>query len=132
MQRMKKMTVGALVAAALALSACATLSMSAKTKLQPDGLSAARVSVDGDKSIEIMNSDAKPHQIYSHDCPALSSAVLEPGQSFVAFLGEGPKTCHYQDLLNPEASSFQGTVEVRPSTRSPITWYGGAHSASIH
>jgi hypothetical protein len=124
------MATGALVAGALALSACATTSTTARSTatatatLEANGLSAARISVEGDRSIAIVNSDSRPHQIYSHDCPELSSTVLEPGQSFVMQLGDGPKTCHFQDLLDPLAPEFRGTVDVGPSSRSPVTWRG--------
>jgi hypothetical protein len=97
---------------------------SATVTVEPSGLSAARVSVEGDRSIAILNADTKPHQIYSYDCPELSSTILAPGQRFVMQLGDGPKTCHFQDLLNPLAPELHGTVDVGPSSRSPITWRG--------
>ena len=136
MLRMKGFAVYALVAGALAFSACATTSTRAPSptaQLQPNGLSAAAVAIDGDKPIEILNSDSRAHQIYSHDCPELASEVLEPGQRFIANLGDGPKTCHFQDLLYPLAAQFHGTVEVRPTEKAPFTWsgYSSASSSSV-
>ncbi len=58
------------------------------------------------------NDDSRPHEIYSNDCPELGSQLLPPGQTFATTVAEGPKTCHFQDLLAPAAPELTGTVRV--------------------
>lgn len=63
-------------------------------------------------SVHFVNTDARPHEIYSSDCGELSSTLLEPGDQYLATVGLGPKVCHFQDLLAPGASEYWGTIEV--------------------
>jgi len=58
------------------------------------------------------NDDVRPHEVYSNDCPELGSQLLPPGRTFAAQVAEGPKTCHFQDLLAPAAPELSGTVRV--------------------
>src|SRR5215468_6585319 len=104
------------VAGAVALSACAATAGVSRPPvtetLAQGGVSASRVSIDTDGALHFRNADEKPHQIYSNDCPELSSTIIEPGQSYQARLGQGPKTCHFEDLLDPLTPGFWGTVDV--------------------
>ena len=67
--------------------------------------------------LTFVNADARPHQIYSPDCGELSSTPLQPGESYTARLGAGPKVCHFQDLFAPLASDYFGVVEVSQDPR---------------
>src|SRR5262245_16426931 len=86
-------------------------------RLGGDGMTPSAMSVDSGSQVAFVNGDTRPHQIYSNDCAELSSSILEPGQSAVARLRNGPKVCHYQDLLAPDSQQYWGTVQVaQPST----------------
>ena len=105
--------------AALALSAlcgCAGLRREARQepmeRLDENGVSAKALRVEAGSVLQFVNADARPHQIYSNDCGELSSTLLRPGETYAVEIGTGPKTCHFQDLLAPLATSYAGTVEV--------------------
>ncbi len=80
--------------------------------LSAAGLSAAAVSVPSAGQIKFVNDDTASHQIASSNCAELASGPLAHGASFIATLGAGPKTCSFNDGLNPSSASFQGSVTV--------------------
>jgi hypothetical protein len=108
----KLMPVLALVGA----SACAAIRSEARSApievLDVNGVSAPTLSVESGAALTFVNGDAKPHQVYSPDCPELASTPLRPGEMYTLALAPGPKVCHFQDLLAPLAGAFAGTVEV--------------------
>jgi hypothetical protein len=118
LQQVAKMTT---LAALLALSACAgivrdTRPPTVTERLDGQGTSAQALSVESGSRLLFMNDDSRPHQIYSNDCPELSSTLLRPGDAFTATIGDGAKVCHFEDLLHPSASEYAGTVGVlRPA-----------------
>src|SRR6266849_3081921 len=81
--------------------------------LAAKGLSAPALSIESGGALTFVNGDAKPHQIYSPDCPELASPALRPGQVYTVTLSPGAKVCHFQDLLAPLAPAYSGTVEVQ-------------------
>ena len=76
------------------------------------GVSAPTLLVEAGTVIQFINGDARPHQIYSHDCSELSSTILYPGDTYAAGIGLGPKLCHFQDPLSPVSRGYSGTVQV--------------------
>jgi len=88
--------------------------------LDANGVASRVLSVDSGGLLTFLNGDGKAHQIYSPECPELDSTILQPGQLHSAALGEGPKVCHFQDLLAP-AAGYGGSVEVRPAPRDPYS-----------
>ena len=107
----------------MAASSCAGLSPQAREPsvevLDSRGLKPPELTVDSGGAVNFVNADRTVHQIYSPECPELASQLLHPGESYRAVLGEGPKTCHFEDLVSPSAEAFAGTVEVRKSRREP-------------
>src|SRR5205823_6619635 len=81
--------------------------------LDAKGVSAPAVSIESGGALTFVNGDAKPHQIYSPDCPELASTALRPGQLYTVILSPGAKICHFQDLLAPLVPAYSGTVEVQ-------------------
>ena len=105
----------------VAASACAAAGRESRQApievLDANGVSAQAVSVESGGALTFMNGDARPHQIYSPDCPELASTALQPGQLYTMTLSDGPKVCHFQDLLDPLAPAWSGTVEVQKPPR---------------
>jgi len=105
----------------VAASACAAAGRESRQApievLDGNGVSAQAVSVESGGALTFMNGDARPHQIYSPDCPELASTALQPGQLYTVTLSDGPKVCHFQDLLDPLAPAWSGTVEVQKPPR---------------
>jgi len=105
----------------VAASACAAAGRESRQApievLDANGVSAQAVSVESGGALTFMNGDARPHQIYSPDCPELASTALQPGQLYTVTLSDGPKVCHFQDLLDPLAPAWSGTVEVQKPPR---------------
>ena len=99
----------------LALAACGSSSAPAAITLRPAGTDPSSISVLGGTLLQFANADTIDHRISSSDCPELSSPTLAAGASFTATVGAGPKTCAFDDALQPSAASFQGTVTVQPS-----------------
>jgi hypothetical protein len=114
LEQMAKMTA---LATFLALSACAGTLREARPaateRLDGQGTSASALSIESGGRLRFVNDDSRPHQIYSNDCPELSSPLLGPGDSFTATVGAGAKVCHFEDLLAPSASAYAGTVGVK-------------------
>jgi plastocyanin len=82
------------------------------------GVSPRERAVESGTLIQFVNEDVRPHEIYSNDCRELGSTTLVPGQAFVVRV-DGPKVCHFQDLLSPAAPEYWGTVRVaEPPTPS--------------
>ena len=105
----------------VAASACAAAGRESRQApievLDANGVSAQAVSVESGGALTFMNGDARPHQIYSPDCPELASTALQPVQLYTVTLSDGPKVCHFQDLLDPLAPAWSGTVEVQKPPR---------------
>jgi len=107
-----------MIAAAGLLGLCGCAGMARGTKPVPEerlderGVSAPAITVEAGGALRFVNADARPHQIYSNDCPELSSTVLNPGDAWSATVGDGIKVCHFHDLLAPLAIPYSGTVEV--------------------
>src|SRR5712692_9713921 len=100
----------------LALMACGgSSSAPAAITLRPAGADPASISVMGGAQLQFTNADSVDHRVASADCPELSSPTLPAGGSFTATMGAGPKTCSFDDALQPSAASFQGTVMVQSS-----------------
>jgi hypothetical protein len=91
-------------------------------RLDEHGLEVQVLMVEAGSMLRFLNADARPHQIYSNDCSELSSTLLNPGDSYSARLGAGPKTCHFQDLLAPVAASYSGTLKVRDADEQRRGW----------
>lgn len=112
-----------LAAGLTALCGCAGMSREAKQasveRLDEGGVSAPFLDVEAGRALQFVNADARPHQIYSNDCGELSSAVLNPGATYAAQVGSGPKLCHFQDLLAPVGTGYSGVVQVRDQP-SPV------------
>ena len=106
----------ALIIGLSAAGACAgTLSKAPQSlvaRLDSKGVTAPERSVESGGVLRFENDDARPHEIYSNDCPELASQLLAPGQAFVTHVDVGPKTCHFQDLLAPAAAEYSGTLRV--------------------
>jgi len=75
------------------------------------GVSPNAITVPSGGKVTFTNNDTAPHQIASADCGELASPSLATGQAFSATL-LGPKTCTYDDGLNPSAAAFDGTITV--------------------
>ncbi len=108
-----------LMIAVLCAGACACAAASREGRQAPielldaKGVSAQAVTIESSGALTFVNGDAKPHQIYSPDCPELASTALRPGQVFTVTVPAGPRVCHFQDLLAPLAVSYSGTVQVQ-------------------
>ena len=89
--------------------------------LDANGVVSPLLTVESGGLLTFLNGDGKAHQIYSPECPELDSTILQPGQLHSAALGEGPKVCHFQDLLAPSAAAYGGSVQVRPAPRDPFS-----------
>ena len=81
-------------------------------RFEERGVSAPALAVESGSVLRFVNSDTRPHQVYSNDCTELSSTVLQPGETYSAQLGPGDKVCHFQDLLAPQSSQYSGTLKV--------------------
>jgi hypothetical protein len=79
------------------------------------GVSQHELALPSGATITYVNDDTRPHQVYSPDCGGLSSLLLSPGDSFVARAPTGPRSCHFQDLLQPSESSYSGAVSIAPA-----------------
>ena len=99
-----------------ALCSCSALNGQVKEplveRLDEQGAKIRMFLADGGASLRFINADTHPHQIYSNDCSELSTTVLNPGDTYTATIGNGPKLCHFQDLLAPLATGYFGTVNV--------------------
>jgi hypothetical protein len=76
------------------------------------GLSTTSIAANSGGQVKFVNQDTVNHQIASTSCSELSSPSLAPNASFTAMMGQGPKSCSFNDALNPSATQFQGTVTV--------------------
>jgi hypothetical protein len=112
----------------LALMACGgSSSVPAAITLRPAGADPTSISVMGGAQLQFANADSIDHRIASSDCAELSSPTLPAGASFTATMGAGPKTCSFDDALQPSAAPFQGTVTVEPSTGGSDAGYGNPY-----
>jgi hypothetical protein len=108
---------GMVVLACVAGCACAAVGKESRQTpielLDANGVNTPALSIESGGAVMFVNGDARPHQIYSPDCPELASTALRPGQVYTAMLSAGPKVCHFQDLLAPLAANYSGTVDVQ-------------------
>ena len=99
------------------LCACAASAMENRRNpielIDAKGISAPALSIASGGALTFVNGDARAHEIYSPDCPELASTALQPGQAYTVTLSQGPKVCHFQDLLAPLAPAWSGTVDVQ-------------------
>jgi hypothetical protein len=63
-------------------------------------------------TLRFVNMDSVAHAISSTGCPGLNTPSIAPGSNASATLPAGPTACDFKDSLNPNATSFQGTVTV--------------------
>jgi hypothetical protein len=89
--------------------------------LDASGVASPAMIVESGGTVTFLNGDSRAHQIFSPECPELDSTLLQPGESFRAALGSGPKVCHFQDLLAPSVAAYAGTVEVRRAPPDPLS-----------
>jgi len=94
-------------------------------QLDPRGLSPSTLSLESGSALRFINADVRPHQIYSYDCPELSSSLLQPGHADNVRIGWVFKLCHFQDLLVLPASEYWGTVEVEEVQKVSDEFGGG-------
>ena len=104
----------AAAAAVFILCGCAGIGRdrSLMERFEERGISAPALAVESGSVLRFVNSDTRPHQVYSNDCSELSSTLLQPGETYSAQLGPGDKVCHFQDLLAPQSSQYSGTLKV--------------------
>jgi plastocyanin len=76
------------------------------------GVSPANFNANSGGSVQFVNHDTVDHQVASADCAELTSPRMAPNAQFTAAMGTGPKTCNFNDSLNPTNAAFQGTVNV--------------------
>lgn len=106
-----------LALALVVLAACGGSSSSGKpatiqVTLGASGVSPASVNAGSGGQVHFVNNDTAAHQIASTNCTELASSSLAAGGAFTATLGTGPKTCNYNDGLNPAAAAFAGAINV--------------------
>lgn len=105
-----------------ALAGCAGATREARTvHFQATGLSAPMLALGTGERLTFVNEDARPHQVYSPDCAALSSTPLRPGEEFTAVVPAGRQVCHFQDLLDPLAPAYSGAVKVDQSSQDWVS-----------
>jgi len=98
----------AAAAALFMLCGCATVGRDRNVveRFEERGISAPALAVESGSVLRFVNSDTRPHQVYSNDCNELSSTLLQPGDIYSAQVGPGDKVCHFQDLLAPSTPEF--------------------------
>ncbi len=104
--------VAALLAACGGSSGGGNKAAAVQVSLVASGVSPASVNVGSGGQVHFVNNDTAPHQIASTSCTELVSPSLAAGKDFTAPIGTGPKTCTYDDGLNPSAAAFAGTINV--------------------
>jgi len=113
----------AAIVVCFATSSCAGVSTQVReppvVTLDASGLRSPELIVDSGGAVSFVNADRSVHQIYSPECPELASRLLHPGESYRVALGDGPKVCHFEDLVAPSDEAYAGTVQVRESPRQP-------------
>jgi len=82
-------------------------------RLDGRGVNSPMLLVDAGNVLRFVNADARPHEIYSNDCGEVSSTLLHPGDIYSTQVGNGPKLCHFQDLLSPLDAGYSGTLQVQ-------------------
>jgi hypothetical protein len=118
----------AILLVTLALVACGGSNPApAAIILRAAGADPTSISVMGGAQLQFTNADSTDHRIASSDCPELGSPTLPAGGSFTATMGSGPKTCSFDDALQPSAAAFQGTVTVQSSGGYDAGYYGNPY-----
>lgn len=96
-----------------ALLACGGSSFNGATiQINGTGLSPSTVSVPIGGQVKFVNQDNADHQVASPSCSELTSGTLHHLDSFTATFATGPKSCTFNDALNPSSTPFQGMVNV--------------------
>jgi|SRR5712664_4915968 len=80
--------------------------------LTPSGAVPKSFSALSQAELRFVNQDTVNHRISSSDCTELTTPTLIPGMNATQMLGAGPKSCTFNDSLNPSAAAFQGTINV--------------------
>ena len=83
------------------------------------GASSTAISIGNGGQLQFVNQDTADHQIASTNCAELNSPRLTTGKSFTTTLNGGPKSCSFDDALNPGSAAFSGTVTVTASPAPP-------------
>jgi hypothetical protein len=96
----------------LALAACGS-GLASTARIGEGGVAPNILSVGAVGTLHFVNADVRPHQIYSSDCPEVSSSVIAPGAESATNMGRGPKVCHFHDRLSTDPAAYSGTVEVK-------------------
>jgi|SRR5712671_4065175 len=75
------------------------------------GINPRTITIPSGVQVSFVNKDTASHQITS-SCPELSTPMaLATDQSFTSAPLTGPKTCNFNDTVNP-GTTFAGTVTV--------------------
>jgi hypothetical protein len=115
----------AILLVSLAFVACGGSSSNGPTEapinLMSSGLSSSAVTIPNGGRVHFFNKDTAAHQIAS-SCSDLVTPTLSPGGDSLRPQMTGPQSCTVSDALNPNASSFKGTVTVA----APGTGGGGS------
>lgn len=83
--------------------------------LGPSGVQQKRIDAVAGQRVSFENADQRPHQLYSPDCAAIASPVLKPGEGYSFVAPTGPRSCHFEDLIEPAAEQYQGVLQVSPA-----------------
>jgi len=101
------------------LAACDDDSAPATATIQGSGMTPVALTVNAGDPVDYVNTDSRPHQIISNDCAELSSDMIDAGATVSVRAGQGPKTCHIEDVLAPGNAQFRATVDVLPTYHNP-------------
>ena len=101
-----------LVSIALACGGSSAPGGPLQIELTAAGLNPSSTSAVSGGQVNFVNHDTAAHQIASTSCSELASGQLAAGASFLTAVGTGPKSCTFNDGLNPTALQFQGTINV--------------------
>lgn len=111
-----------LVAIPFALFACgsdsgggsqeADINLTANGAVTASGITPINITVPSGGQIHFFNKDTAAHQISSSSCGELNSPRLAAGQDFLTTVTGGPKSCSFEDSLNPTSAAFSGNISV--------------------
>jgi plastocyanin len=75
------------------------------------GIAPNAITIPTGAQVRFVNKDTVSHRITSSNCPELSTQALATDETFTSAPLTGPKTCNYNDTVNP-GTSFAGTVTI--------------------
>lgn len=101
------------------LSACNDDSPPTTATIDNSGMTPATLSVIAGDQLDYFNADSRPHKIVSTDCAELSTNEIAAGATVSVRAGQGPKTCHISDSLEPGNGQFNATVDVLAGFKNP-------------